>query len=59
MILTAIGELVCYKMIFDAMLRYMIFIGACGSLDFVALFYLTRNIQKMCVYIYQVWVYIC
>lgn len=45
-ILTAIGEFGCYKMIFVAMLSYMIFIGTCGSLDFVALFSLTQNIKK-------------
>lgn len=56
-ILTAIGEFGCYKMIFVAMLSYMIFIGTCGSLDFVALFSLTQNIKK-CVYIKYECIYI-
>ena len=40
------GEIVCYKMVFGAMLRYVIFIGTCGSLDFVALVFLTNKNTK-------------
>lgn len=39
MILTAMGDVVCYKMIFGAMLRYMIFIGKYGNLHFISLFF--------------------
>lgn len=59
MILTAVGEIVCFKMIFGAILRYVIFTDICGSLDFIALFSLTHKNTKKRVYMSSISVYIC
>lgn len=47
MILTAMGEIVCYKMIFGAMLRYVIFIDTRRSLDFIDLIFLMHKSTKI------------